>query len=169
MYFWHFSVKNTHTYTPTFNLGQSPLQQKHKHTYKCCFVLICNWFIVSIFSASRIELNSYVGLKHFSKNSLSERQLRCPTTMVIFQYVVQNSLASPGHSASNLCVPEEGLCKVCTTIEGGRLLRTRGRYLLTLRTVLLVAPKLQGVDSIGFVCSYSFNQNKGLTSHVMYV
>ena len=98
----------THIYTPTFNLGQSLLQQKHKHMYKCCFVLICNWFIVSIFSAPRIELNSYVGLKDFYKNSLSERQLCCPTTKV------QDSLASPGHSASNLCVPEEGLCRVCT-------------------------------------------------------
>ena len=42
-------------------------------------------------------------------------------------------------------------------------------YLLTLRTVLLAAPKLQGVDSIGLVCSYSFNQKEGLASTVMYL
>lgn len=111
--------RDTHIHTPThsFYLGQSTLKQKHKQTYKYCFVFVFtrNWLIIGVLLCHRTELNSYLGLKHFSKGRVCRDAPLLPHCKDDLSIHAQASLAYSSHKASEPGTPEEGLCRTHIT------------------------------------------------------
>lgn len=106
---------HAHAHMLLFNLGQSTLEQKHKYTYKYYYLQIIQVHAIGsqqvYCSATMIELNSCLGLKHFSKETIDRNAPLLPHCK---NGLSLHSARHLGHRASDLCAPEEALAELLT-------------------------------------------------------
>lgn len=120
--FSHFlNEEERHTYTDTHTsfFSRTIYLETKTQTYKYCFVFVFtrNWLIIGVSHCHRTELNSYLGLKHFSKERVCRDAPLLPHCKDDLSIHAQASLASSSHKASEPGTPEEGLCRTHITTD----------------------------------------------------